>query len=275
MLLFLICLVLIFLVSLGISKLPIFSEQPSRFSKIALSFLSSIFALFIGIIGYGIILDFMGLKIAGIPQVIGASLIVGLPLALKNFSSITQRITNSEHGTKLTKKNRSMLHSGVLRIWIFASFISIVGFGIELKIDTTHRDKVRDYEIITLKQIMDRQTKIDQDSINLNQLRNIILDTAIKKHKIPEDLQQEFEWTRSNINNNKQLIKELEESRININSGLEERTTRIGYGKILIWTIPLGLGVLLLGINWIVAGFRKGPHELQGAREAEVPDTKM
>lgn len=275
MLLFLICLALIFLVSLGISKLPIFTEQPSRLGKTALSFLSTIFALFVGIISYGIILDFIGLKITGIPQVIGASLVVGLPLAFKNFSSVTRRVTNIEGGTKSTTKIKTMVHSGLIRIWIFVSFISIVGFGIELGIDTTRRDKIRDYQIFTLKQIMDRQTKIDHDSKNLNLLRSRILETAIKKHKIPEDLQQEFEWTRSNINDNKQLIKDLEESRINMSSGLEERTTRIGYGKILIWAIPLGLGVLLLGINWIAAGFRKSPHEFQGARDAEVPDTKM
>lgn len=95
MLLFLICLALIFSVSLGISKLPFVPAQPRMLIKIILSFLSTIFALCAGIIGYIIIIDFLGMNITGVPQVIGASLVVGLPIAFNVFSSVKPRAMNT------------------------------------------------------------------------------------------------------------------------------------------------------------------------------------
>lgn len=259
MLLFLVCISLILAVSYGVAKLPVFRAQLGTVGKAVYALISVAIALLVGIVGYWIILDAMSLKIVGIPQVISAALVIGFPMAFRNFSSVKVREVTTKEPGEPGSAGSPFWQNGFLRIWVFGSLLSVLGFGIELGFDLTTR---RDYQNRFRKNIdliLESTIRIEEEKEELKKIRKDSIDTWMKTKEVPKNFNNEVDTTWASINMHKSNIQEIENIQKNISEKINILTRRIDYGSLLIWIIPLALAVLLLGINWVVRGFRKVP----------------
>ncbi len=260
MLLSFICLGLIMAVSIGAAKLPVFKAQPSKLVAALLSLASVVVGLLIGIVGFELILHAMGMTITGIRPVFVLALVIGLPMAYIAFSNVRIREKRTESEQKTPSRAKIWLRNGLVRVWVFVSALCVVGFGIQLTIDLKERNEDRSFYKFELNIYLENKSREEKESEKLEPLKELEYRYRFTfKKRPPDELMKQID----EITSKKQLYRDLATSHKGLLEDFRNSdqgyNRRIEYGQILIWGFPLGLGVLLFGINWILAGFKKEP----------------